>query len=157
MRAREAYRLSRALFIAGFFGVFLGQSMSESVSRMYGALRAWFVIARDRRKPVAPRIYTARLECCAACPFFSARFGTCGSPLKRGMREYGCWCYMPVAARYAGKQCWIDERVFCGDDRISAFAGHGWKANGCCRCPPPAPDGQAQEPAAHPRTIAGRR
>lgn len=127
----ERWGLARALFIAGFFGLFNDQPLTESVSRLAGAVRVWFRIAKNRGEHVPEEVYQARLKCCAACPFFAAQLGTCGSPLRKGMVEYGCYCYQRVAARFTAKRCWIDERHDAGDGRVDSFLGHGWNRNGC--------------------------
>lgn len=77
---------------------------------------------------VSAELCRARLESCRKCPIFFAPLQTCGSPLQDGPRvcgrQPGCYCFMPLKARYECN-CWLWEEI--QDHRLDP-AWYHWQA-----------------------------
>lgn len=91
-----------AIFVAALFG---GQA------RIHNAFLALIGILRDGGERVSPEDYSQRMGICEACPIYFSPLKSCGTPLRRDLRPCGCYCYMPVKARYARSTCWIDDAL----------------------------------------------
>jgi len=79
--------------------------------RIAKAFLLWFGLLKHRGPQTSPDIYALRIQTCEKCPLFYAKLRTCGTPLKRMLRPYGCWCYMPEAAKLNEKQCYLDAEI----------------------------------------------
>lgn len=159
---RDKIELSHALLMAGIFSL---ASPREGLGRLWGACKVWIGLARGGGAPASRALYLRRLAVCFRCPFYSRRWGTCGSPLEKVLRQVGCHCYIPAKARYADARCWIDERTSDGDTILASFAGHGWRASGadapgsqprgCEGCSVTVTIASPEDVASHPTSPAG--
>lgn len=96
------FGLAKALLVAALFS---DVTSAQAWRRVWNFLTLW---VPRKEKWAEAEIYHRRLACCHKCPFFFWPLATCGSPFA-DHPDAGCWCYEPVAARLADKQCWIDE------------------------------------------------
>lgn len=87
----------------------------DAVADTFYALRG---IIRALRKQTGDQkvITELRNDSCPKCPFYDAKWKTCGTPgeTMRGHADgpfadsmkIGCWCYLPLANRDPKKDCW---------------------------------------------------
>jgi hypothetical protein len=123
----DRWQLSRAVLVAGFFSL---ATPRVGLGRLWGALKVWTRLARAVGALAPTALYKRRLVTCHRCPFYSRRWGTCGSPLEKGLHDVGCWCLMLAKARYAESTCWLDDTIDGGNTALRSFAGNGWRASG---------------------------
>ena len=108
-----------ALMVAALFSRVWSK---EGWRRVRGAFRLWFRESGSGER-ASPGHAGARLDCCRRCPLFFTPLQTCGSPLRFGDADLGCWCYMPVKATMKTAQCWLDEEGI--DDVEFSWQKHG--------------------------------
>lgn len=108
-------RLMAALIVAGFGLWFAPRQM---FGRITAALTAW----RHFKATADFDLVYRRMRVCWRCPLFYSPLRTCGTPLKRDLRDLGCWCNMEAKAALLESECWLDENQ-CDTQ------GCGWTAN----------------------------
>lgn len=102
-----AVRSAPAAFLAwqGRFGV------AEATVRLIKASKLALVAFCALRSP--SKESERRLGICAECPIFNAGFcGKTGEFIPETDDQFGCWCYLPLAAHLPSKKCWARENHF---------------------------------------------
>jgi len=97
-----------ALLVAGLASIWT----RRGCERIVKAFVLWFGVLKhpeDSRAP--PEVVQIRLKACEGCVLFYARLRTCGTPLTRALRPYGCYCFMDEKAKLADAECYLDEYV----------------------------------------------
>lgn len=61
-----------------------------------------------------------RMDACRNCPVFYRPLRTCGSPLRKELRDVGCFCSMEWKARLSHATCWLR-------DHETHRTGFGWR------------------------------
>ncbi len=84
----------------------------ESWRRFGKAFKLWFGGLKTGEK-VSAELYQQRIEACRRCPISFQKFGllTCGTPLTKALRPYGCKCFMPEKAKLVEATCWMDTET----------------------------------------------
>ena len=90
--------------------------------QLRAAFRA-FVSYAEGGQDASHWLYYGRMRQCFRYPLFYKPLRTCGTPLKKSLRDVGCHCSMPFKASMIYGSCWI---------RTDApTSPHGWPANLC--------------------------
>lgn len=98
-------RLSAALLVAAGAGICHPWG---ALRKVRAALRVWFSgLGADGI--VDQTIHDRRLATCRGCVLFYSRLQTCGSPLRKELRNLGCYCNMEAGAWFREKTCYLDE------------------------------------------------
>lgn len=109
-------RFAAALIVAALF---LKVSDREGLLRILRFIKLW----RSNKSPdayVSEQHYHLRLATCERCPIFYKPLRTCGTPLKKSLRDLGCWCFLPVKARLRAATCWLNDEIGSGNE-------YGWR------------------------------
>jgi len=114
-----------ALLVAALFSELTRKSTWLRFFRAFQVLvGAW----KSSGRQVDGDQYQRRLATCQSCVVFFKGLNTCGSPLKTGATDLGCWCHLPTKARLKEAQCWLDEYA---KDENGKPDSNGWEHNGC--------------------------
>lgn len=111
-------RLCLALLVASLFTNLTDPS---AYRRIWRAISLWWG-ALEPDSTVSDYLRTARLNVCRNCPLFFRPLQTCGTPLRKELRELGCWCNMESKSKLADATCWIDDEL--------PENKHGWISHG---------------------------
>jgi len=111
-------QLSCALFVAGVFSL---ARPKQSWPRIKGALLTWLRFAQQERSTPA-WIYFGRMRACQRCPLYEPFWKTCGSPLRKDLRDVGCHCYMPLKSAAIEATCFYR-------DATNNDTSFGWPAS----------------------------
>lgn len=111
-------RWAMALLVAALWSDILSRDVCRRLKR---ALTLWFGKASCGERWANHAERERRLAACRRCPVFYAPLQTCGTPLKKDLREVGCWCNVEAKTLYADAKCWGDEQL--GDE-----CDFGWRA-----------------------------
>ena len=100
------------------------QNKSSCVSQI---IRISFLIVSGRQGKASPHLKRIRLLTCQNCHLYNESRKTCGTagPLRPALdespgwyrrddgivRRLGCWCYMPFAAGFIEKNCWLYDET----------------------------------------------
>ncbi len=67
-------------------------------------------IWKSRKEGVHPKADLRLIHCRSWCPIFYAPLQTCGTPLKKDLRDMGCFCHMPTKAK-TKCNCWLYDQT----------------------------------------------
>lgn len=98
-------QLSCALLAAGLFSL---ARPKQSWPRIKGAFLTWLRFAQQERSTPF-WIYVGRMRTCKRCPLFYSPLQTCGSPLRKDLRDVGCHCYMPLKSAAIEATCFYRD------------------------------------------------
>lgn len=108
-------RLCLALLVASLFTSLTDRS---GYVRIWRAVSLWWGALKPD-STVSESLEAARIGACRSCPIFYRPLQTCGTPLRKELRELGCWCHMPTKAKLVDATCWLD-------DELPGETAYGW-------------------------------
>ena len=108
-----------ALLVAGTFA---WRKPLDALEHYWLAAKA----LRGTRSNAPLKLQRKRWKTCLNCPIFYPPLRTCGTPLRKDLYDFGCWCNMEAKIKRLESRCWLND---------NANTKYGWNERKRTRSP----------------------